>query len=814
FFAAPVDAEDLQSFRSKLGHKYSELTLDATTTLLERIPADMSNVLERIPAVVPPSQGEPSQAVGIEGGKHQVIKLLDMENKSSRIVVIYGQGGIGKTTLATAVLNSLNLSNYKHCRVDMEQNCFEGDLKLLQQKTLRDLFSKNVALTSWVEGRQELSKAFKEATQRVFLFVDNALKDTDLEKLLPVKELTSLPAESKILLTTRNLDETRSILQAGIQCYSHQVGSLPQIEADKILCEYALGRREEAFHPSIDIEGLLQICGGIPLMLRMAGCKLREYADSVAACKDAVEYIIEKLQEGGDAELSERMVDFVYNRLQQSSKDAFQDIVFFFYNWERDRVAHIFGEMQLLELERAALVNITEGGQLNVHDIVNARGGMLSDGHRISDEESLSDVLQDAQRIHNTKGIYLSDTSDYKVEAEHLNSMSRSLRVLRFENSNIVNGECRGTFENLRFLELDYHNYSKMDLNKLPKLAVFIGYFSEGDKFCEFSGGVSSLKEISLENATLENVTTTLCQRKSLRSLTLISCEGFSSIPETFGNLSALEELNISSCSNLVSLPESFGSLFALKRLYIQDCHNLSCLPQNFGQLKSLEYMSMNGCKGLESLSSDFGCLSSLIAIDAPFCLQLEEKAMDILAEMKSLMFADIWRSPKLIKRWEQVKHQYSLAVFLSFEDLIYSGRRAIFQDVRNRAFFHSESRLLHVDDDGKLGESSTSSLFAEDGVRVGLLLSMCDLTSPANGRSLETLKEKCVELMVPRVSTWSTWTCRKDYGRKQKHVSGTPSPICLVAPVLGLLLTIEPVSYLGIPYTKNPSGRRLIVLL
>ncbi|GLJ45798.1 hypothetical protein SUGI_0963800 [Cryptomeria japonica] len=637
FFAAPVVAEDLQRLQRQLGQEYSELSLEAIIA-----------VLNRVPVVLPPSQGTSPQAVGIEEPRNHVTELLDMKSKSVKVVVIYGQGGMGKTTLATAVFSNLDLKNYKYCRIDIEQNCSEADLKLLQQQILRDLYDQNIELRNLNEGREKLSKDFKEHFSKpIFIFVDNALKQSDLEKLLPITDLASLPAQSRILVTTRNLNETRIILEEGVERHSYRVAYLPQEEARKLLCELALGNAQASFDPIVDIEGLLKICQGIPLVLKLVGVRLREHAQSVSACRDVVESLKSELLQGEGDELRERMVDFVYNRLKTSCKEAFLDIVFFFCNWERDQVTYSVGEIEFEELERAALVNVTNEGKVNVHDIVKARGRMLSaDGERITDLQSLNDVLQNVERIKKTKGIVLSPWKSFELEANHLSLMKRCLRVLILaERTRIVNGECKGAFENLRLLSLNNHNnYSQMDVSKHPRLAVFLlDYKLYYPTFPEFAGTIpSSLRYMYIKHATLVNITTIISQSQSLRSLTLSYCTGFDSLPKTFGNLTTLEKLSLESCNSLVNLPNSFGNLSCLKKLSIKYCSSLMSLPKSVGKLSSLNKLDLQSCSSLLSLLDSVGNLSSLNILSLRYCSRLVSLS-DSVGNLSSLKKLDLY---------------------------------------------------------------------------------------------------------------------------------------------------------------------------
>ncbi|KAH9307721.1 hypothetical protein KI387_035632 [Taxus chinensis] len=142
-FRASVDAGDLQNLESQIKHNYQDLTLGAVI-----------GVLDNMPQFHPPTQGEDPSAVGIEEAKYEVIRLLKMDpmDESKRAVVLYGVGGVGKTTLASSVFKSLDLKGYKFCRLDMDQICSSDHIKQLQQQILGDLFGKRTSLRSSVDG--------------------------------------------------------------------------------------------------------------------------------------------------------------------------------------------------------------------------------------------------------------------------------------------------------------------------------------------------------------------------------------------------------------------------------------------------------------------------------------------------------------------------------------------------------------------------------------------------------------------------------------------------------------------------------------
>ncbi|KAH9289314.1 hypothetical protein KI387_033431, partial [Taxus chinensis] len=594
FFSASVEAADLQTIESQIRQKHSDLNLGA-----------LISILERVPVLLSPSLGEDPRPVGTEKQQDNVTRLLniDINDKSRRAV-----------------------------------------------------------------GRDEVRKAFKEATSPIFMFIDNALKGDDLKKVLPM-ELSSLPPRTRILLTTRNLAETDMFLDSDhIQRYAHEVDILSPKEAKEILCKNALTSANAKFDESVDIDGLVEICGGIPLVLEMVGSKLKKYVNYVTACKEKIESLKKALIEGQN-EKSDRVVDFVYNSLDEDCKHAFLDIARFFHNRPLRKASYAVGEVELQTLEDAALVKVVpqdeeseeymdlddfveymdrKEGILKVHDIVRARGRRLSQSDRITDYESLEEVLTDTQKLQKIKGISL--LTSMEMEAKHLDMMSSSLRVREAPHI-AINGRCTRSFDNLRYVDLRYASCNPpMDLSKLKRVSFLDIHTVENVRelpaslrhlrcqdllLPDFGENLSSLEHLDISSSkTLASLPYSFGELKSLRFLDMSSCTKLVTLPDSFASLSALERLDLSGChqlstlpptfgqlsslsfldlrdTNLTMIPDSFGDLFCLKKLYLSGCSQLVSLPASFGRLKSLRYLDMN-LPNLTGLPEGFGNLFAL----------------------------------------------------------------------------------------------------------------------------------------------------------------------------------------------------------
>ncbi|XP_057821849.2 probable disease resistance protein At5g66900 isoform X2 [Cryptomeria japonica] len=654
FVKSSLDMKNLSSLRAEINVLYPDLQLTAVIAMMQQQP-------ERLPVG---KTDYPPNAVGIEERERKVEELLHMDprDESFRAVVIYGIGGIGKTFLAKAVHSKLNLNGYNYCRVLMDIDPQKNDIKKKQEQILKDAFpsyncGRAIDLRDQEEGREHLRRAFQESNKPVFLFIDNVLGAEDLIELLP-QDLERFGKHIRLLLTTRNLNNTNMFKKRFRHGYL--VKPLPNSDAKKILCN----ETENLIHIKDDVDRILEICNGVPLVLKIVGAHLENQEYKVKNCSQLLN-ALEKGDEIREQNLSECMVDFVYKKFENFTQEAFLDICCFFNGMYRTLVESAVGSQALKALEDAALITtklekeyyapMQENEEIVVvHDVIIAKGQNMAKSTRLRDIKSFETAVEE-KRLENIKGIELwcdKDPSSYILKRQHLNSMSKSLRVLKLGPNISVSHESKMGFPELRYVYLD-HNIPFVPFNSkaLTKLVVYVGpllkrglsiymlpenlrqisTFQSDEKCRNWDESKpmqvapkSSLQELSLTSFSMKTLPKGLQAFSALKTLTLDDWYEMEELPEVICGLHWLSTLSLVKCS-LKHLPQSFGNLTSLTHLSLEACDRLEELPSSLQKLKALRFLNLKRCTSLKKLPSNFGELRALQGLNMKKCVRLDE---------------------------------------------------------------------------------------------------------------------------------------------------------------------------------------------
>eukprot|EP01018_Ginkgo_biloba_P030181 Gb_04407 [translate_table: standard] len=638
FFNAPVTAERLNVFREQLHRLYEDMQLD--------ISIENAKSLTLVQSKGNPIY--PEYAVGIEQQIENVMRFLG--NGQTQAVVLYGFGGIGKTTLANAVYaRFINNSNdtFKHSKVHLGEN---PNIKELLMEIVQDLTSRKQIFRDIEEGQRALIQLLSRESP-IFLYIDNVWKCGDLKELL--SNNLHLSEKSRILVTARKEIVSDVITSQGIECETYSVQALAFDEAKKLFCKQVFRSEEAPSDRENDINKVVEACSGIPLVLELAGAYLRLRGNGMP---ENYSRLYELLNQGKpfsghkEQNLGYRLVFAVYETLEMSAQEAFLDICCFYYQLQSlggDKywsvVKSLVGKEELLCLEESALVKEVESGTfVSVRAVIRAMGCHKSKHTRLTDLNSFSDLLEldDDEKLREVKGIFLEfdRLRPLELPAEKLVAMRNSLRILSLGPRTIrMIEKCNKTsFPNLRYLQVgdvpcfpfdDYYQIKHLRIpgRELKNLEMLEMKNPRVSKKLPPSFLFSpSLLKLELDGCPLlEELPNSLVELGALRELHLTDCYSLKELPETFGLLGSLERLYLRGCRDLQALPAQFGLLRSLVVVNLEDCHSLEELPESFGKLPSLKELHMHFCWRFRALPENFGELHSLKQLTLNSCTSL-----------------------------------------------------------------------------------------------------------------------------------------------------------------------------------------------
>ena len=292
------------------------------------------------------------------------IKQQLADHDGSIVLGLYGMGGIGKTTLATAVYNDLTADFVgDSCFLRVGRNASHAELLKLQRQMLKELFDIKLEISDMISARQQLEQ--RMGSRRVLLVIDDVWNAEQLDVLL-----VSVAPGSRVVVTTRRED----LLRRPVIHIRQQVELLSERAALELFCWHAfLAEQPPEAHDSLARKAA-RACSGLPLALVVMGSHLWDMQD-VKAWQHALSMLQTATPFGGgsldDDLLLWGKLKLSFDTLNAREQQMFLDIACFMLGKDAIMSVPVWGEMAdstLTHLRSRSLVGLDEGGCLSIHD--------------------------------------------------------------------------------------------------------------------------------------------------------------------------------------------------------------------------------------------------------------------------------------------------------------------------------------------------------------------------------------------------------------------------------------------------------------
>ncbi|PON33861.1 Leucine-rich repeat [Parasponia andersonii] len=117
--------------------------------------------------------------------------------------------------------------------------------------------------------------------------------------------------------------------------------------------------------------------------------------------------------------------------------------------------------------------------------------------------------------------------------------------------------------------------------------------------YCKLKQLWNGVQELHLINCTrLMNLSTTICELKHLRDLSLLRCSELENFPEILEPVESLRSLDLRE-TGITGLPRFFACT-----LFLDDCENLAFVPHSIFCISSLQKLSLSNCPRVELLAA------------------------------------------------------------------------------------------------------------------------------------------------------------------------------------------------------------------
>ncbi|KAJ8759131.1 hypothetical protein K2173_004138 [Erythroxylum novogranatense] len=588
----------------------------------------IEDILEKLNQSMPCVDFE--HLVGMDSRIKEIKEVFTINPLETRILGIWGMGGIGKTTTAEVIYKMMSNQFQDFCFVhNVRQQTEAGSINKLQEK-----------LISKALGEKDSKKYTLSASPGPFLKERLGRKKMlivldDVNDPLQIESLIGDPfwfgSGSMILITGRN----KQVFGRRAD-FIYEVKPLNYCEALQLFNKSAFKQIYPKEDYALLSHSLVRYAQGNPLALKVLGSSL------VGKKHIEWESAINQLSEVPNKDIM-YVLQISYNGLNRAEKDVFLDIACFFKHAgeicvNKDILRKIYkspGFNIILSVLKDKCLVTSSKNKLEIHDLLQEMGKEIvrqeakfpNQRSRLWDLEDIYQLFMANKEAETVESIVLDSS---KIREMNLNPQAfvkmPNLRFLSFYGkSNLHLSQGLDYLPNtLRYLRWDDYPLQSFPPNFHPENLVVLKLFNSNIK--QFW---NSTKENSVIPQFIYGMSSMIVngfwRLAKLTSLSLVENKGITDLPNSrSGFLEALEVLDLRNCSNLNTFPEissnikelylngtaikqvpssSIELLSKLEHLWMEVCKELEIFPSNFfSKLTSLEYLNLDGCSRFKAL--------------------------------------------------------------------------------------------------------------------------------------------------------------------------------------------------------------------
>uniref|UniRef100_A0A251U1I2 Putative toll/interleukin-1 receptor (TIR) domain-containing protein n=1 Tax=Helianthus annuus TaxID=4232 RepID=A0A251U1I2_HELAN len=323
--------QKVESWREALkkAGNLSGLVIDENSHEAKCIKEIVGTISSRLPTL---TTNVNKDLIGIETRLQDLKSKLKMNSGGVRIIGIWGVGGGGKTTLASAAYAEISHSFEAHCLLEnIREESSKHGLTKLQEKFLSLILKADVKVRSEIEGRSIIETRLHNKSVLVVL--------DDVDDLKQLKALAGSHAwfgeGSRIIITTR---DEHLLTRHADKIY--EVSLLSQDEAMELFNKHAYQKDKPIEDYEMLSKEAVSYASGLPLALEILGSFLYDKN------KDEWKSALGKLKCIPNAEVTERL-KITYDGLEPDHQKLFLDIACFWRGQNMDKAMMVLDACNL-----------------------------------------------------------------------------------------------------------------------------------------------------------------------------------------------------------------------------------------------------------------------------------------------------------------------------------------------------------------------------------------------------------------------------------------------------------------------------------